>query len=332
MDSSTVVLRSVAERPVSDVVRDVFDALFWKSVVPANSKVAIKVNLSTPFQSNAKASNTSVEILDAVCALLKEQTDHITVGESDGMRYKAEDAFEASGYLPILRKYDIPPVNFSRDKHVSVEHPFGKQWCLPKTLLDADVFVTLPVLKTHATTYFTGSLKNQFGCFPQYNRILLHPHLDEAIVFINRLLRPRLVVMDALVAMEGRGPINGKARELGLILGGTDPVAVDASAMRLVGLDPLKCRHALMAQDAGIGNVDEARILIDGDFERHRTQFEPAEKDLPIKLLALISRSKLLTDALILNPESFTPLRSAALLFRDFRDRLRGRSGERRTG
>jgi hypothetical protein len=61
-----------------------------------------------------------------------------------------------------------------------------------------------------------------------------------------------------------------------------------------------------------------------------RTTFEPAEKDLPIKALALISRSRFLTERLILNPESFYPLRSAAMKFRDVRDFFLGSADERR--
>ncbi len=320
MVESKVVLRSVKDRSVHDVVRDVFDALSWADVVPRDAKVIIKVNLSTPFQDMVQVSNTSAEILDAVCALLKQRTSRIKVGESDGMRYATEAAFEASGYLPILEKHNVHPCNFTKDEWVEIASPFRKGWGLPKTLLEADVLVSLPVLKTHASTYFTGALKNQFGCFPQHDRILLHPRLDEAIVFINRLVKPRLVIMDGIIAMEGRGPINGTPRELNLVLGGTDPVAVDATAMRLVGLDPARCSHVVMAANAGLGDLEHSRIVIDGDFEQHRTVFEPAEKDFPIKLLGLISHSKFLTQTLILNPEAFAPLRSTAILFREIRD------------
>ena len=189
-----------------------------------------------------------------------------------------------------------------------------------RAVLDADVFITLPVLKTHATTVFTGTLKNQFGCYPQHNRILLHPKLDHVIVHINRVLKPRLAIMDAIVGMEGRGPINGKPRELGVVLGSTDPVALDATAMRLVGLDPGESGHIKLAAEQGLGSIEPDDIAIDGPFEECRTQFEPAEKDLPIKMLALISRSRFLTEKLILNPESFYPLRSAAMVFRQVRD------------
>jgi uncharacterized protein (DUF362 family) len=324
MGKSKVLLRSVEQKSVLDIVREIFEHADSGRMISKGSKVVVKVNLSTPFEDMAYASNTSPEILDAVCTVLKEHTDDIRVGESNGMRYKAEEAFAVSGYYPILEKQNIEPINFTNEDWVETGEMLIKGWGVPKALLEADVFITLPVLKTHATTVFTGALKNQFGCYPQHDRIFLHPKLDRAIVLMNRLARPKLIIMDGLIAMEGRGPINGKPRELGVILGGTDPVAVDATAMRLVGLNPYDSKHVVMAAREGLGNIDEGDIEINGEFEEYRTEFEPAEKDLPIKLLALISHSKLLTKSLILNPESFYPLRSVARMFRDVRDFVLG--------
>lgn len=320
MKNSSVIIRSAKGRDVEEIVREMFEFMHYREFVSPDCKVVIKVNLSTPFKDMAYASNTSPYILDAVLSILKERTRRIHVGESDGMRYKTESAFEASGFYPILEKHGVEPISFTKDQWVETGHELLKGWGLPRTLLEADVFITLPVLKTHATTVFTGALKNQFGCYPQHNRILLHRKLDEVIVLINSILKPKMAIMDGLVAMEGRGPINGRPRELGIILGSTDPVALDATAMRLVGLDPHSSRHVVMASERGLGAIDESNVEIDGDFEGYRTTFEPAERDLPIKLLGLISRSRFLTEKLILNPESFYPLRSAAMVFRGMRD------------
>jgi uncharacterized protein (DUF362 family) len=324
MENSTVFLRKVVKGDPSSVEARLRECFDFEALVPAGSKVAVKVNLSTPFGENAEGSNTAPEILEAVCRILSERTDQIVVGESNGMRYNTLEAFEVSGYVPILKKFGISPTNFTEDEWVDVGEPLIKGWGLPRKLLEADVFVTLPVLKTHATTVFTGALKNQFGCYPQHNRILLHPHLDEVIVLINRVLKPRLAVMDAIVGMEGRGPINGVPRRMDMIVASTDPVALDSTAMRLVGLDPYTSEHVVLASKQGLGAIDEAGIFVDGDFEGLRTQFEPAEKDFPIRLLGYISHSKFLTEKLILNPEAFYPLRRVAVNFRSVRDHILG--------
>jgi uncharacterized protein (DUF362 family) len=327
LDKSKVFLRSVKERSVEDVVTEIMTGIGYESIIPADSRVAIKVNLSTPFAENAEASNTAPAILDAVLKNVTGRTKNVVVGESNGMRYDTEDAFEVSGYYPIIEKYGAKPINFTKDEWVDVGEPLIKGWGISKTLLDADVFITLPVLKTHATTVFTGALKNQFGCYPQHNRILLHPKLDKVLVFINQLLKPRIAIMDGIVAMEGRGPINGKARPYDVILGSPDAVALDATAMRLVGLDPFTSRHVVWAAEGGVGRIEPADIEIDGDFEGLKTTFDPAERDLPIRALGLISRSRFLTEKLILNPESFYPLRKCAMAFRDVRDFILGLFG-----
>jgi uncharacterized protein (DUF362 family) len=330
MTRSRVLVRSVAKVPVERAVREMLDGIGFRSIVREGAKVVIKVNLSTPFRENAEASNTHPLLLDAVLGAVRERTDSIVVGESNGMRYPTEDAFEVSGYYPIISRHGARPLNFSKDEWVETGEKELRGWPIARTLLEADVFITLPVLKTHATTVFTGALKNQFGCYPQHNRILLHPRLDRVLVLINQVAKPRIAIMDGIVAMEGRGPINGKARRFDVVLASTDVVALDSVAMRLVGLDPYTSRHVRWAAEAGLGQIAAEHIDIDGDFEGLRTPFEPAELDLPIRALGWISRSKFLTERLILNPESFYPLRRGAMAFRDVRDFCKGLAGVRR--
>jgi len=330
MTRSRVFVRSVAKVPVEHAVRELLDGMGFRNIVREGAKVVIKVNLSTPYKENAEASNTHPLLLDAVLGAVRERTDSIVVGESNGMRYPTEDAFEVSGYYPIISRHGARALNFSKDEWVETGEKELRGWPIARTLLEADVFITLPVLKTHATTVFTGALKNQFGCYPQHNRILLHPRLDRVLVLINKVAKPRIAIMDGIVAMEGRGPINGKARRFDVVLASTDVVALDAVAMRLVGIDPYTSRHVRWAAEAGLGQIAVENIDIDGDFEGLRTPFEPAELDLPIRALGWISRSKFLTERLILNPESFYPLRRGAMAFRDVRDFCKGLAGVRR--
>lgn len=331
MNKSTVYIRPASEAEVEKAVREMMAQMDVSSIIPSGASVVIKVNLSTPFAENALPSNTHPALLDAVLGVVRERTSNIVVGESNGMRYDTEDAFEVSGYNPIIERHGARAINFTKDEWVETGVPEISGWGLSKTLLEADVFITLPVLKTHATTVFTGALKNQFGCYPQHNRIFLHPKLDRVLVIINEILKPRIAIMDGIVAMEGRGPINGKPRRFDMLLGSTDAVALDATAMRLVGIDPYTSRHVRWASEGGLGQIDPARIDIDGDFDRYRTKFEPAELDLPIRALGWISRSRFLTEKLILNPESFYPLRRGAMMFREVRDFCLGIVGAKRS-
>src|SRR5205823_7592570 len=129
--------------------------------------------------------------------------------------------------------------------------------------------------KTHATTVFTGALKNQWGCIPRYDRILLHKYLHELIGDINKFRPVTLALMDGLVGMQGRGPINGYPINLDVLLASRDPVALDATAMRLIGLEPATARHLVHAHRIGLGAIDPAAIEVDGPFAELKTVAEP---------------------------------------------------------
>ena len=114
---------------------------------------------------------------------------------------------------------------------------------VPVSVLDADIVVSMPKLKTHHWAGMTCGMKNLFGVVPGavygWPKNFLHFHgIQNAIVDLAATIRPSLVIVDAVVAMEGDGPIMGKPRATGFLAVGRDPVAVDATCARAIGLDP----------------------------------------------------------------------------------------------
>ena len=317
--SARVILRSVAAEPVHDAVTAIMERLEWRRLVPKGGRVVIKPNLCTERPELVRVANTDARIIEAVCRVLLQQTPNITIGESDGIRYKAEAAFESNGIYALADRLGTAVVNFSRGPTRQVQIPGMAGWELPVSILDADCFITLPKLKTHATTVFTGSLKNQWGCIPRHDRILLHKRLDRLIVAVNKALCPKLAIMDGMVGMEGRGPINGTPVEMNVLLGSRDLVALDATAMRLVGLDPAASRHLVLAHQERLGEIGEASITIDGDVAASSRRFEPARRDWAIKALNMVSRSRFLTRHLLLDDTWFYPIRRLVTLLRSLR-------------
>lgn len=315
-DSSLVVLRGVRGRAVRDAVAECLERCDWERLVPRGATVVLKPNLCTAVPDKTAASNTDPEITAALCELLLTRTSRIVIGESDGLRQKAQEAFAASGYVALANRLGVTLVNFSESpwKPVACE-PAGIVE-LPQLLLEADVFITLPVLKTHALTYFTGALKNQWGCLPQYNRILLHRYLDPLLPTLHRVLHPALAVMDGIIGMEGRGPANGKPRRMDVVLASCDSVALDATAMRLSGLDPGRCQHLALAAAQGLGQVEPASIQVDGDWERHATRFEPAIRDKAIAAMDYMSRYRWFVKYALEKNYIFYPARALVQLLR----------------
>jgi uncharacterized protein (DUF362 family) len=309
--TSHVLIRRADPANVRPTVEELMEGCRWREVIAPGAAVVIKPNLCTERPEQIHTANTSLAVLQAVCTILKERTVRITVVESDGARYQAEQAFENNGVYRLAEELGIAVVNLSRDELVEADHPYMKGFGLARTWLEANAFITLPVLKTHATTVFTGALKNQWGCIPRYDRILLHKYLYELICEVNRIRPVTLALMDGLVGMQGRGPINGYPINLNVLLASRDPVALDATAMRLIGLEPLTSRHVVHAQHIGLGNLEEKAIRVDGPFEELQTTVEPAAEDFAIRFMNLVARSPFLTRHLLLNDTIFYPVRRA---------------------
>jgi uncharacterized protein (DUF362 family) len=323
MPKSRVFIRSARERSVAEAVHEVMTLCNWEAIVPPGARVVLKPNLCTPSAEIIEVANTSPEVLSAICAMLKTRTDNVVIGESDGVRYTAEEAFVMNGTIELAKRFGFEVKSFSKDTLVDVGHPHLKGWGLPKTILDCDVFMTTAKFKTHATTAFTGALKNQWGCVPQHDRLVLHKYLHTLIGDVNTILKPKLAIMDGMLAMEGRGPINGVTVRLGVIAGGTDLVAVDSACMRFVGLDPKTARHIVHASRTKLGTMEESEIEVDADCEPVKL-FIPADADWPIRAMNLITKSEFLTRSLLLNDHIFYPARWFANLCRRAKAKVLG--------
>jgi uncharacterized protein (DUF362 family) len=308
-------------------IRELLGVLRWQELIPSGASVVIKPNLCTERPERIHTANTSLAVLRGVCQVLLERTKCITIVESDGARYPAEAAFENNGVYRLAGELGVKVLNLSKDELVEVPDPRMKGFGLARTWLEADAFITLPVLKTHATTVFTGSLKNQWGCIPRYDRILLHKFLHELVSDVNKFRPVTLSLMDGLVGMQGRGPINGYPIDMNVLLASRDPVALDATAMRLIGLDPMTSRHVVHAHRIGLGNIAEKEIAIDGPFAELQRAVEPATEDWAIKMMNRLSRSQFLTKHFLLNDSVFYPLRRAVMVLR----RLFRRRGDQKT-
>ncbi|MFQ6098733.1 MAG: DUF362 domain-containing protein, partial [Armatimonadota bacterium] len=159
-------------------------------------------------------------------------------------------------------------------------------------LLHAEL-VSVPVMKTHNKSTITGAIKNQFGCLGKV-RHNYHPVLSRALVEINRLVRPRLAVMDATVCLEGDAPKSGRPRVVGLVLASNDIVALDAVQATMMGFDPTTIEHLNLAAQAGLGTNDLSRIRLVGEpLDEWRLQFEPARDNLVSRVENRLRESRL---------------------------------------
>jgi uncharacterized protein (DUF362 family) len=313
---SKVILRGVTHDSLRAVVEECMELCHWETWVRQDDTVVLKPNLCCTDPSKWQMSNTDPALTEALCEVLLQRTKRIYIVESSHLRYTAEEMFAASGYVEMARRLGVGLVNLTEAPRTRLRCEPAGDIEMPRLLLEADAFITLPVLKTHALTYFTGALKNQWGCVPQYDRILLHKWIDPMLTSLHQLLRPQMALMDGILCMEGRGPTNGKPRRLDVLLASSDLVALDATATRLVGLDPSRARHVVIAAERGLGAFDPDDIEVDGDWEKHRTQFEPAVLDWAVAAMNYMTRYRVFVKFALERDSVFYPVRAMVQFLR----------------
>ena len=230
------------------------------------------------------AINTHPRMVEAaVLAFLSLGASEVIVAEGAGHRRDTEYLLGASGLDVVLRERRVRFVDLNIDRVAEVTlptafTPLGRLW-LPRTVLDADLFVSMPKLKMHHWAGVTLSMKNLFGIVPGaiygWPKNVLHQvGIPNSIVDINAALEmPRLAIVDGIVGMEGNGPIQGEPRSAGVVVIGDDFPAVDATGARLMGTEAERIDHLRWAGEF-LGNIAEDRITqLAEDPARFRQEF-----------------------------------------------------------
>lgn len=249
-------------------------------------RVLLKPNLVEYDDGSATNTHPAV-IAGAAEATLRAGAAEVIVGEGPGHRRDTEYLLVGSGLHDYLRDVGVGFVDLNlADVHpVPLRSRFTgltELW-LPADVLRADVFISMPKLKTHHWAGMTGSLKNLFGIVPGavygWPKNLLHVHgIENSILDLNATVRSHLTIVDGVVGMEGDGPIMGRARPVGFIAVGRDPVAVDATCARIIGLDPARMPYLSVASQF-LGNIAVSRVDQRGEpLARYRTRFDVVER------------------------------------------------------
>jgi uncharacterized protein (DUF362 family) len=262
----------------SDVVRRALQQLH---VSVAGVRVLLKPNL-VEYIPGAPINTDPLVVAGAAEAFLRAGAREVIVAEGPGHRRDVDYLVSATGLRDYLRDLRVRFVDLNHDdvRIVSLGSNFTGlgSLALPATLLDADLVVSMPKLKSHHWAGMTASMKNFFGVVPGaiygWPKNILHfKGIEPSIVDLVATVKPGLSIVDAVDSMEGDGPIMGQRRRTGFVAIGRDVVAVDATCARIMGLDPKKLAY-LETAGRFLGNIDVARIEQLGEpVERYRTEF-----------------------------------------------------------
>ncbi len=221
----------------------------------AGRRVMLKPNL-VEF-SRATAINTHPAFVAAVMeALLGLGAAEVRIGEGPGHRRDTWTLAEEAGYFEAIPHFEDLFVDLNRDDVEQAgdlgEH--GPLWA-PRSLLAADLIVSLPKMKTHK--WEGGTVPGTLYGWPK--NVLHHYGIDPSIVKLAEVYAAKTVaIVDGIVGMEGNGPIQGKPRRAGVIVAGANLPAVDATCCRLMGIAPERVRFLQMS--AHLGPVDPEQI------------------------------------------------------------------------
>jgi uncharacterized protein (DUF362 family) len=259
---SSVVAVVKGERGHAPVFK-ALDLINYKKALAGYDKVLIKVNFITDKMWDTGATTDPI-VVEAIIKKLEDLLVKVYVVESDATITNADKAFEATGMKDMCSRNGVEWLNLRYVKdRVKLDVPNGevlKSITVPRLVTESAV-ISAAKLKTHVNTTVTLGMKNMFGLLPDKFKAKYHMKgISKVVVDINTVLKPALTVIDGFVGMEGEGPIDGTPVQMNLIIAGTDVVATDATAARVMGFNPYAINHIRKAYEKGLGK-SEAQII-----------------------------------------------------------------------
>lgn len=280
---------------VQQAVAAVISTMPWQTY----QRVVIKPNL---VMYDRPYANTHPDTLQTVLALIRDSyAGPLTIAEGCAL-HATPTAFAAHGYPALAQRYNCRLLDLNGDQPFTVqlydraEKPLTLR--LARTIVESDCRISLSLPKTHDTVLITLSLKNMImgalvnrgvsharGRAAWLDRIgqivrghgngwgsdkkAMHqsyPMINLNLAQLAPLVRPQLSILDGFIAMQGAGPVDGDPVPWGIALAGTDPLAVDALAIHLMGYRLEEVGYLAYCAQNGLGIADLDAIEVTGNI------------------------------------------------------------------
>ncbi|MDR7870444.1 MAG: DUF362 domain-containing protein [Tissierellaceae bacterium] len=278
---SKVIIQECTDYSVEEIMKKINSGINnlggWDKFVKLGDTVLLKANLIGPKSSDS-AAVTHSEFIRALTRILKNMGCTIWIGDSSGGAIAGiaptAQSFKVSGYEKVSKEEGAIIKNFDKEGVFEVvpKGKFKDKMYLAKPLIDADVVINVPKLKTHSSTIYTGAVKNVFGCIPGLRKAMYHKiapdkeDFGEILTDIHEGAKFHLHIMDGIVSMEGDGPTAGSPYNANKILISTDPLALDTVAIKMLGMDIQEIDILSAARKTNLGEWDLNKITVDGDY------------------------------------------------------------------
>ncbi len=263
--------------------------VWQEAAIPSLSgaRVVVKPNLVDFLQGHP--SYTHPRVVEALLQFLRDEQHvaSVVVAEGTAFRRDSEAILHETGYADMLGRQGVDFVDLNYDDLVRIPLKGGyaklSELYIARTVVEADALISVPKLKTHHWTQVSASIKNLFGVVPGikygWPKNTLHVQgLNEFLAeLVDSLPTPRrAALVDGIVGMQGDGPLFGSGVDSGVLVAGTDLVAVDTTCVRLMGFDPSQLAYLTLSAWSGLGQFDEGRIEVHGQAVNSlRRAFQP---------------------------------------------------------
>jgi len=214
---------------------------------------------------------TDIRVVKALTEMLLDLASHVYITEGSSINRSATSKmFSHYGYEKIvaLDPGKVSLVDLNTDRFIEKQVPGCKRMSsrkIPATLEMVDVIINVPVLKIHFAAVASLAIKSLQGAVPPIEKYMSHFFgLWQSLVNIHHLVKPKLTIIDGLTGLEDFGPVSGTPIKMDVLVGGTNPVAVDAVAMEIMGIDPRTSPPVFLAWMQGLGPLEKNKISVVG--------------------------------------------------------------------
>jgi uncharacterized protein (DUF362 family) len=302
MVKSLVVLKRVSHRTsLFKTITEIFEVIDQHTRKASVNIVLIKPNLCYYWDAST-GETTDPMLVSAIIDSIRQKygNPQIIVAESDASAMKIKYVFKMLGYERLAKKKSVQLMNLSEDERWKQDIVVGHRrlsLSFPRILKKADLIINVPKLKvgpfvsgaSNQSQLISCSLKNLFGCLHEKWKFQYHPVLNEVLIAVNNIIKPAFTIVDGIIALtrvRGFMALGNMPFKLDLILAGTDRVAIDYVALKILGYNPRNSKLLRMAEKSGIGSMQN--IVIKGDGPRDLAKNLPKGNEhfhLKLKLL-----------------------------------------------
>jgi len=293
---TSIKTRNFADDDIEEAVERAIDRLDFH-FGDALQNVVIKPNLCY-YWNYSTGETTDPRVVSAVIDYVRDKVGNdpnIVVAEADASAMKTEYSFRVLGYDKLCQEKNVKLENLSEGNIVDVKvNVSGKDVVLPinEILLNADLVINVPKLKTHNFVGATCALKNMFGAISKPRKYSYHEMISHVIVGVNKIVRSDIIVVDGIICRGAR------PKKLGAIITGDDCVATDFIAAKIAGFNPKRIQHLVMAKKEKIGHINNIELIEDygklteikKNFPRYNYSMRKFSFRMQLKMLKMYAR------------------------------------------